>query len=144
MNNKKGCTQTAYVGSWVTMLERWDDSNTTIFPNTCFFSSQTLLLPINQAARVVVLTANITLRRGVIWNLAAPREFLNFSGSFQIFQWVSNFFSGVWAKFQIPPLRSVMFAIECFALGHVENEMLWEINQFLELFWFSLKSHQFG
>ena len=26
--------------------------------------------------------------------------------------WVFKFFSGVWAKFQIPPLRSVMFAIK--------------------------------
>ena len=31
--------------------------------------------------------------------------------------WVFKFFRGVWAKFQIPPLRSVMFAIEAKQLG---------------------------
>ena len=41
VNKKKGCTQTAYAGIKVNILERWNDSNTTIFPNTCFFSSQT-------------------------------------------------------------------------------------------------------
>ena len=44
--------------------------------------------------------------------------------SFQICQWVLIFFSGVWAKFQISPLRSVMFAIEVLLLFWTQHLIL--------------------
>ena len=52
----------------------------------------------------VCFIANITLRRGGIWNLAQTQR-KNFSVSFQILPWCLK------AKVQIPPLRSAMFAI---------------------------------
>ena len=45
--------------------------------------------------------------------------------SFQFFQWVLNFFRGVWAKFQIPPLRSVMFAIKFIRFGTATLPLPW-------------------
>ena len=52
----------------------------------------------------VCFIANITLRRGGIWNLAQTQR-KKISVSFQILPWCLK------AIFQIPPLRSAMFAV---------------------------------
>ena len=52
----------------------------------------------------------VVVKSKIADTLAAPREF-------SIFSKVFNFFRGVWAKLEIPPLRSVMFAIQQFFLS---------------------------
>ena len=43
----------------------------------------------------------------------------------EIFQWVLKFFCGVWAKFLVPPLSSVMFALQSFSSWHLRSISEW-------------------
>ena len=101
-NNKKGCTQTAYVGSLVTILDGMTQSPR--FFQTIVFS------PVKHCccqstARVVVLTANI-------WNLAFKHHWKMWKLTAKFFTKISSFSVALEPKFQIPPLCSVMFAIK--------------------------------